>query len=193
MTIWSRRKFLEAGVLGSIAVSSGATTSIPSAQNSKAGQAQDSATAPLQDNETNLLKAVMDELIPAGHGMPAASETGGVDYLEKLSVRDANIGKEIQQSLIAIENLSRMRFQTSFILLSQEKRVVLLTAFEKQNADNFKTLRDSVYEAYYENPQVWKLIDYTCYETNGGGPTPEPFHEEILSEVRKKPKGYREV
>jgi hypothetical protein len=193
MKIWSRRKFLEAGVLGSIAVGSGAASSISSAQDGNAGQTKGAATAAPQGNEKSLLKAVMDELIPPGNGMPAASEAGGMDYLEKLSIRDAKVGKEIQQGLIAIENLSRKRFQTSFVLLSQERRAAVLTAIEKQDAEHFKTLRDSVYEAYYEDPQVWKSIDYTCYETNGGGPALEPFHDEILVEVRKKPKGYREA
>lgn len=193
MKIWSRRKFLETGVLGSIAVGSGAAASIPYAQDTKGAPGQGAAAAAHPGNERNLLKVVIDELIPANGGMPGASEAGGVDYLEKLFLRDAKVARQIRQILTAIENLSQKQFQKSFVVLSQDKKVALLTALEQQDPGSFKTLCDSVYESYYEQPQVWKLIDYTCYETNGGGPPPEPFHEEILSEVRKKPKGYREA
>jgi hypothetical protein len=95
--------------------------------------------------------------------------------------------------LASIEELSQERFQASFLSLSEEKRVAVLAALEKQDRENFGALRDYVYEAYYEQPQVWKLIGYTFYPTYNGGPTPEPFNEEILAEVRKKPKYYREV
>ncbi len=193
MKIWSRRKFLEAGVISSIAITSASAASLSSPQEGKARQKETSTAAASHANERNLLTVVMDEIIPVGDGMPAASEAGGVDYLEKLAIRDPKAAKEIRQSLTAIESLSRNRFQTSFLSLPREKRIAVLVGLEKEDAANFNTLRDHIYEAYYEQPQVWKLIDYTCYETNGGGPTPEPFHEEILSEVRKKPKGYREA
>src|SRR5579872_6193035 len=109
MKIWSRRKFLEAGVISSIAVGSGAA-SISSAQGGKEGQAQVSAAGAPQSKEKSLLTAVIDEIIPASDGMPAASGAGGVDYLEKLAARDAKISKEIEQSLVAIESLSQKGF-----------------------------------------------------------------------------------
>jgi hypothetical protein len=193
MKIWSRRKFLEAGVISSIAMSSAAAASLTSTEDGKAGQKQHSVTATPQAKERNLLTVVVDEIIPASDGMPAASEVAGVDYLEKLSLRDTKAAKEIHQGLTSIENLSQNRFQASFVSLSQERRVAVLTSLQTQDPGNFNILRDYIYEAYYEQTQVWKLIDYTCYETNGGGPAPEPFREEILSEVRKKPKGYREA
>jgi hypothetical protein len=191
MKIWSRRKFIEAGVLGSIAMGGTAAAGISSVPNKKTEQ--NHAAAVPESNKRNLLTAVMDEIIPAADGMPAASEVGGLNYIEKLVVRDAKNGDEIRKSLNAIEIISQKRFQVDFVSLTSEKRKAVLTALETQDAANFAGLRDAVYEAYYEQPQVWKLIDYTCYETNGGGPAMEPFHEEILSEVRKKPKGYREA
>lgn len=136
---------------------------------------------------------MMDEIIPAGDGMPSASEVGGVAYLEKLCAGDPKIAKELEGSLAALDELSQKRFQSAFVALSHEQRVQALTALEHQEASAFKTLRDYVYEAYYEQPQVWKLIDYHFYPTNEGGPTLKPFNEEILAQVRKKPKYYREV
>ena len=160
------------------------------------GGATQPPPAPAATPETqqrDLLRNAMDEIIPAGDGMPAASEVDGVDYLEKLCDRDAKVAKELRGSLSALDELTQKQFQGAFVGLSHEQRVQALTALEKQQADAFKTLRDYVYEAYYEQPQVWKLIDYHLYPTNEGGPTLKPFNEEILAEVRKKPKFYREV
>jgi gluconate 2-dehydrogenase subunit 3-like protein len=197
MKKWSRRKFLEAGVVGSIAVGGAGVVRIPAAQPpppGRGGAAQPvSPVATPEAQQRELLRSAMDEIIPASDGMPAASEVGGVDYLEKLAGRDAKVSKELRDSLAALDELSQKRFQSAFVALSHEQRVQALTALERQEAEIFKTLRDYVYEAYYEQPQVWKLIDYTCYPTNGGGPTLKPFNEEILAEVRKKPKFYREV
>jgi hypothetical protein len=65
---------------------------------------------------------------------------------------------------------------------------------EKRTAPKcFSTLRDSVYEAYYIQPQVWKLIDYEFYPTDQPGPRMKPFDEAVLAQVRKLPKLYREV
>lgn len=198
MKKWSRRKFLEAGVVGSIAVGGAGVVRIPAAQPVRPGKGAPAqpiapAAATPEAQQRDVLRSAMDEIIPAGDGMPAASEAGGVDYLEKLCARDAKISKDLHASLAALDELSQKQFQSAFVALSHDQRVQALTALEHQEAEIFKTLRDYVYEAYYEQPQVWKLIDYTCYPTNGGGPTLKPFNEEILAEVRKKPKFYREV
>jgi Gluconate 2-dehydrogenase subunit 3 len=205
MKKWSRRKFLEAGVVGSIAVGGAGMVRIPAAEpvrppigppvGSKEGTAAQPAAAASspEAQQRDLLRSTMDEIIPAGDGMPAASEAGGVDYLEKLSASDPKIAKELRGSLAGLDELSQKQFQSAFVALSHEQRVQALTALEQQQAQAFKELRDYVYEAYYEQPQVWKLIDYHLYPTNGGGPTMKPFNEEILAEVRKKPKYYREV
>jgi hypothetical protein len=171
--------------------------SLPAAQpiGPDTGGASKAASAPgaPEAQQRELLRCAMDEIIPAGDGMPAASEAGGVDYLEKLSGRDAKVAKELRESLAALDGLSQKQFQGAFISLSREQRVQALSTLEKHKAEPFKTLRDYVYEAYYEQPQVWKLIGYEYYPTNGAGPTTKPFNEEILAEVRKKPKFYREV
>lgn len=206
MKKWSRRKFLEAGVVGSIAVGGAGVVRIPPAQSvrppagsavgSKAGGAtQPGAVAPATQDapQQELLRCAMDEIIPAGDGMPAASEVGGVAYLEKLCSTDQKIAQELRGSLAALDELGQKRFQSAFVSLSHEQRVQALTTLEQEEAAAFETLRDYVYEAYYEQPQVWKSIDYHFYPTNEGGPNLKPFNEDVLAQVRKKPKYYREV
>ena len=68
-----------------------------------------------------------------------------------------------------------------------------LRALERDKPDTFAVLRDYVYEAYYTRPAVWKLIGYEFYPTNQAGPRVKPFDESALTQVRKKPRYYREV
>ena len=76
--MWSRRKFIEASILSQIAISAGSLSFLYSCTPG------DSSSKVLDTALQKILNAAMDEIIPAGDGMPAASETGGINYLLKL-------------------------------------------------------------------------------------------------------------
>jgi hypothetical protein len=193
MKKWSRRKFLEAGVAGSMAVGRAAKVALSSVQEEGRTPRQPATTVTLGAREQKLLLMVMDEIIPAGDGMPAMSEVGGLDYLNRLARREQQAAKDLQAALEALEALGRQRFQASFLSLTPEHRVEALAALEQQSADSFSALRDYIYEAYYTQPEVWKLIGYEFRPTNQGGPPMKPFDEAALAEVRRKPRYYRET
>jgi hypothetical protein len=193
MKTWSRRKFMKAGIVASIAFKGGTAAELSSALDERKAQNLSSATVALESRERDLLRAAMDEIIPAGDGMPAASEVGGVDYLDQLVSRDQQTAKKLRKSLSELEGFSKDRFKSSFLSLSHEQRVESLSSFEKGDAGAFKTLRDYVYEAYYVQPRVQILIGYEGHPTNEEGPHVKPFDEAILAEVRNKPRYYREV
>ena len=136
---------------------------------------------------------MIDEIIPHSDGMPSATEAGGVEYLERLSAKLPAAGVELRGALSAINKQSRNQFSKSFAALSNPERVQILTHIEKSMPKTFTALRDYTYEAYYIQPRVWKLLDYTFYPTNGAGPRMKPFDEVVLANVRRKPKHYREV
>jgi hypothetical protein len=140
------------------------------------------------------LRAAMDEIIPAAEDMPAASEVGGVEYLDRVARKEPEVKKALQRSLAALEELSSNHSGRSFASLSRGDRAKVLRKLEKQApAELFTTLRDFTYEAYYTPPRVWKLIGYEFYPTDESGPRMKPFDESVLAKVRKKPKLYREV
>ena len=186
----TRRKFLEAGVFSSMVISGvdSARVFYPYAETKL--DSPESSTGVFNGHERDLLRLAMDEIIPAADGMPAASEVDSVRYVEQLAGRNTNLAKRLLRSLRALENLSQKR---SFLTLAQKQRAEVLARLEREDAKAFDALRDSIYEAYYEQPQVWKLIGYHFYATNGGGPPPSPFDEQILADVRKKPRYYRDV
>jgi hypothetical protein len=168
---WSRREFLATAAAPLITI--------------------DARGAPpvFDERERRDLEAAMDEIIPAGDGMPAASEMGGVAYLERVAAADANVANELRAALAALEKASGGAFGR----LDHEARVSALRKLEAGEATRFAQLRDYVYESYYTQPRVWKLIGYEFYPTDHAGPHMAPFDESILDDVRKMPKLYREA
>lgn len=169
---WSRREFLAT------------TAAVPLiAIETRAGQPV------FQDWERLDLQAAMDEIVPAADGMPAASQMGGVAYLERVAAADAQVAGEIRTALTALRDHSAQPFYQ----LHHEARVAALKKLEAQDPTQFAHLRDYVYESYYTQPPVWKLIGYEFYPTDHAGPHMEPFDESVLDDVRKMPKLYREA
>lgn len=189
---WTRRQFLETSLDSSIVIGGGALAgAVP-----KCAQAQaKSLTHPgFDQHERAVLRAAMDEIIPAAEGMPAASEVGAVQYLDRIVRQTPSLMREFARVLAQLEEVSQKRFTKDFLSLSRADRVAVLAALEKQDPQHiFNHLRDFVYEAYYTQPKVWKLIGYEFYATSQAGPRMKPFDESVLAEVRKMPKLYRQV
>ena len=193
-TRWTRRRFLEVGLTGSIAAGSGALGCLGQASATVPAPGAKSAAAELEPQERALLRAAVEEIIPAGDGMPSASEVGAVEYLDRLASEAPDIKKALRESLTALQGVSRRVFKKGFTALAHSDRVTVLTKLEKQSApEPFKELRDLTYEAYYTNPRVWKLVGYEPHPTNGPGPHMKPFDEASLAKVRQMPKFYREA
>jgi hypothetical protein len=162
---WTRRKF--------IATSAGATL---------VNHIEPAATADpaaLDAATQQRLVAIMDEIIPMQGNMPSASEAGGVAYFSALKQAEPVLAAEILAALDKVGNSSPF--------------VEALKHLEKENLAQFTVLRDFVYEAYYTQPQVWKLIGYQFHATDDKGPHMKPFDEAIIAKVRTKPKFYREA
>jgi hypothetical protein len=151
------------------------------------------SSARADSDKHDFLRAVIDEIIPAGNGMPAASEAGVLAYLEHLADQNPDFGKTLVQSLGFLEELSQSQLHKKFLWLAPPQRVLVLQKMEKLRPDSFSFLRDYTYEGYYTQPKIWSLMGYEFKPTNGAAPHMKPFDESILDQVRKKPKYYREV
>jgi len=191
---WTRRKFLESTLKGSIVAGGAVTAGAVLPAEAHAGAPPEQKPEALDAQQRKLLRVTMDEIIPAGDGMPSASEVGGVEYLTRLAGTNPQIKRELQKSLGALAAVSRKQFGKEFTSLLPAERVEALKKLEAQRPQqNFVKLRDHVYEAYYTQPKVWKLLGYPFYPTNGPGPHMKPFDPASLDKVRKMPKLYREV
>jgi len=172
----TRREFLATG-----ATSAAIVTSIQSAR-----------AAVFSPNERATLAAAIDEIIPATDGMPAASQVGGVDYLERVVPTVEGLLDQFRQGLAGLDAESRKSSVQPFAKLSHARRVEVLSALER-DSDFFRVLRDFTYEAYYTRPEIWRRMGYEPHLTADAGPHMKPFDESTLAQVRKRGKLYREV
>jgi hypothetical protein len=183
---FTRRRFLEAALAGSTMVA-------VKAEVQQAPALEQPASTALGPGQREALRAAMDEIIPASDGMPSASAAGGLEYLEGVCRQELEIRLDLQQALNVLAQISETNFHAPFAGISSAQRVEILTELETQSPQVFAKLRDLVYESYYTQPSVWKLIGYEFYPTNESGPQMKLFDDSVLGRVRKMPKLYREA
>ncbi|MGH9680696.1 MAG: gluconate 2-dehydrogenase subunit 3 family protein, partial [Candidatus Acidiferrales bacterium] len=137
---WTRREMLETGIMGPIALGVSGLIKISRPLNETAL----SDAQALSSEERDLLRAVMDEIVPGGDGMPAASEVGGVDYLAQLMENNKDATDRLFSGLAVVKRISRVQFQSSFRSLNESQRRDVLSAFETQDRHSFDSVRDYV-------------------------------------------------
>jgi hypothetical protein len=146
-----------------------------------------SSVSTFANPDHELLKSAMDEIIPAGDGMPSASMVGGLQYLEYLGWQYPAIQTEISQFLKILEQASSVTFREIFSKLQPDQRVQILATLEKTEPTKFLSFVDYVYESYYGSPKVLGLI--SC----SSSPSSIEDDEPLLAPVRKLVHLYREV
>lgn len=191
---WTRRKFLERAFKGSFVASGAVTADIIAPAKAHADDPVGRTRGVYDQQQRKMLRVTMDEIIPAADGMPSVSEVGGLEHLTRIAGQSSQIKREIEKSISALAALSRKQFGREFASLEPAERVEALKKFEAQRPkQDFVRLRDYIYEAYYTQPKVWKLLGYSFYATNAPGPRMKPFDPSSLDRVRKMPKLYREA
>ncbi len=101
------------------------------------------------------------------------------------------MGRVIEECLTILNGKGNSPAPDAFSKLSHSDRIAALKELEGTSAAHFTLLRDSVYEAYYTRPLVWKLIGYELFPTDHPGPHMKPFDKSVIAVVSKKPRYYR--
>lgn len=141
------------------------------------------------------LRAAADVIIPADGRMPAASAVGAVTYIQRLAAQDRALQVLLLEGLVATGAHARATFRVGFDRLSVDQQTDVLALVEKANtpAGFFVMLRDLVYEAYYTNARVQKLIGYNFRSGRRRTASLPPFNEELVARVRQQMPMYRPV
>jgi hypothetical protein len=135
----------------------------------------------------------MDELIPEGMSMPSASQAGCLAYLEATSAGSAAFADELLKAVQSLRDACLSDFGRDFERLEPQERVAALTRLEgRRDGSAWRALRDSVYEAYYTRPEIWRRLGYEFYPPERPGPRPPDFDESVLARVRTMPPLYRD-
>jgi Gluconate 2-dehydrogenase subunit 3 len=169
--VYSRREFLVRTIWLAL---------VPTALRAAASQRIERATSiDFTPGDLEALAAAMDEIIPAGDGMPSASAAGGAQYIQYLGWQYPNIQKDVSGFLKTLAQMSVAEFRFDFSELDHERRVQVLAEMERTQASTFATFVRYVYESYYTNPRVFGRI--SCVPASV---TPDDV-EALLAPVRK--------
>ncbi len=188
-TQWSRRKFSKAVLSLQALIATGAL-------NLNMGCAPDGkkqGDAILGETAKMRLQLAMDEIIPASGKMPAASEVDGISYIIKVLKGYPELSAAFNEVLDTLNELSKITEKDNFENLNTASRIAVLQKFEKDEPQMFSVLQNFVYESYYINEKVWKLIGYEPYPTMSAGPEMEPFDEALLQRVKQMSATYLKV
>jgi hypothetical protein len=141
------------------------------------------------------LRAAVDTIVPAEGHMPAASAVGGVSYLEGMAARDAAFRALLVDGLRALDTRAREVGRRAFAESTGPQQAECMAHVEKADAPAgfVAALRDAVYEAYYSNPKVWKLVGYRFRSGPRRTATLEPFDPQRVARVRGMRRLYRET
>ena len=150
---------------------------------------------PFRAVDRRTLRAAADVIIPAQRQMPAASALGAVRYIERIAAADRAVQDLLSDGLRAIAAHAEAIQKARFDQLPVERQTEVLAYVERTNTptDFFRTLRDLVYEAYYTQPRVQKLIRYNFRSGRRRTAPLAPFDEQLVARVRQQKPIYRQV
>ena len=184
---WSRRQFSKAVISAQLLLASGILT-LPMAC------ADDKKSNTLfTDSETDTLKFVMDEIIPANETMPSASQAGALTYVLNILKELPDLTPLFQQSLRLIESRSLEIQNAGFAALDSEKRIAILQGMETSDPELFSVIKNFIFEGFYTSETVFPLIGYEPHPTGTSGPDMEPFDEQLLVRVKNIPPMYTKI
>lgn len=185
----TRREFLELAARQSVGASVAATAFLAAC----APTADRSAALGLNADATNTLIALVDEIIPAWDGAPAASEAGTLAYLEMLAATETELPETLRAAIRLVDALSVSRVGQGLAAVGRDGRAAVIAAFAEAERALFGRVRNYVYEGYYLQPRVWQQLGYEPFPTLAAGPVMAPFDAAMLDRVRTMPARYRKV
>ena len=187
--LWSRRKFSKAVISLQALVATG-TLNTTFSCSSKPDLDETNKFSPSLEQ---ILQFAMDEIIPGTDKMPSASDAQVIQYIYAVLEEYPNLVVGFKQILSELEQQSHSSERASFESLNRGSRVTVLKQYESKKPDSFSVLLNFVYEGYYINEKVWKIIGYEPYPTLSTGPEMEPFNEQLLDRVKQMPAFYKKA
>jgi hypothetical protein len=145
------------------------------------------------DSQRELLRAILNRLIPASGSFPGAGDLGITNYLDKVIARSAELRRLFTQGLAQIEISSRPPSGQGFADLSDQQQDTVLRHVEATNADFFSTLVTHTYSGYYSHPVIIGLLGLEVRPPQPQGYQLEPLDLSLLNAIKQRGPLYRQV
>ena len=147
----------------------------------------------LSASQTFLMANIMDVIVPAGMGFPGAGELNVMRHVNSVVAGSANLRRLFVDGLNMIEIVSVSRFQQTFASLSGENQLKVLNEIESKQPSFFNELVRHTYAGYYSTPEILSLLGLEKRPPQPFGYEMEDFDVDLVQEVQKRGRIYREV
>jgi hypothetical protein len=123
------------------------------------------AVAPrvLDGEQTALLVAVLNRIVPATPEMPGAGDLGVAETIDRTLAANPLLRRLFNDGLVRIEVESARHTGDAgagFVALDGERQDAALRAVERAVPAFFAALVEHTYRGYYTHPRVYRAIDY---------------------------------
>ena len=156
----------------------------------------------LAAHQVALLAAIQNRLIPPQDEMPGAGDAGCAQTVDGFLKERPALRRPILAALNAVEAAAGERAHAAagdeayphvaFLSLSDSDRDAALRAVEAAQPELFRALLHQTYSAYYTNPAVLLILGWRPPQPEGY-PTPPPFDEALLENVKQRGKLWRDA
>ena len=139
------------------------------------------------------MQSVMDRLIPAINELPGAGAMGLFTEVERMAGQHDRYGQALMHFLEALADTLPVESNGGFPTLDGEAQDQLLRKVENALPEDFATVLEIVYLAYYSAPQVHARIGWRSGPLQPAGFSLPPFDESILDTARKREPFWRKA
>ena len=146
-------------------------------------------TVPQQD----LMVQILNRVIPAKDGFPAAGDLGVVEYIDSIVGTSTMIKRRFSEGLTRIELDSQAEWATGFANLPDFSKDKVLHRVECDLPEFFAFLIKQTYNGYYTNSAVLELLGPHMGAPQPLGHDVEPGNLESLEQVKARGAVYRKV
>jgi hypothetical protein len=138
----------------------------------------------------DLLAVVLDTLVPAGDGFPAAGAVA-VDHVLATAAGSPDFARLLADGLCAVEAASRADDGVSLGARSVDDRETLLRRVEQSHPEFFEALVRVTYDGYYSHPTVLARLGLDARPLHPRGHRVEAVDLPDLARIRARGPLYR--
>ena len=143
--------------------------------------------------QVELLRDVLDRLIPSNERLPGAGESGIADYVAGAAAESKGLSDLLANGLALIESVSQADHSNRFRDLSGEQRDGVLKRIEQEQELFFQELVRHTYNGYYSNSRVIEALGLDPRPPQPRGYTVEAGNLALIENVKRRGQMYRDA
>ena len=109
------------------------------------------------NHQLEMLKCIVDCLIPAKGPMPSAATVGTVEFISAATIKSPQSSRLMIEGFTQIDIMAQKQ-GLAYVNLTKENQKEIIQSIESNHTEFFKLLLKETYNCYYTNPSVLKLI-----------------------------------